>query len=298
MISVLIPVYNYHIIPLVEDLHKQLEASKVIYEIIVWDDASSEFFDLQNRVINTVPNIHYHKSQQNNGRTKTRQLLYEKSLFKWLLYLDADVIPKSSEFIQTYLNLIPKDYDAVYGGYTYGKTIPSNQTLLRWKYGTAKEEVAAKIRNKKPYKVVVSGNFMIKRTVFSTLNSKIKSAGYGFDNYFGALLKSNNIQVLHINNEVYHLGIESNEQFLEKTKNAVITLLNLYQEDKISVHDNSLLHLFIRLKTAKLCGSFGFIYKKLHKKIERNLLGKNPSIIQFQLYKILYMCFKYKNNRL
>ncbi|MGV8815498.1 MAG: glycosyltransferase family 2 protein [Gelidibacter sp.] len=296
MISVLIPVYNSSIIPLVEELHKQLEASKTIYEIIVWDDGSSEAFYLQNKIINHVPNIHYFRSEKNYGRTKTRQLLYQKSVFNWLLYLDADVIPKSQEFIQNYLNLTSKGYDAVYGGCAYGNIPPKESMLLRWKYGRAKEEVDANIRNQKPYKIVVSGNFMIKRSVFSVINSKIVDSGYGFDMYFGALLKANQIKVFHINNEVYHLGVESSTQFLSKTKEAVNTLLNLYQNGKITSHDNSLLHLFISLKKSKLCGLFSTIYKKSHKRMERNLLGKNPSIARFQLYKISYMCFKYKNH--
>ncbi|MEO5788697.1 glycosyltransferase family 2 protein, partial [Gelidibacter sp.] len=232
----------------------------------------------------------------NYGRTKTRQLLYEKSVFNWLLYLDADVLPKSQEFIQNYLNLTSKGYDAVYGGCAYGNIPPKESMLLRWKYGRAKEEVDANIRNQKPYKIVVSGNFMIKRSVFSLINSKIVDSGYGFDMYFGALLKANQIKVFHINNEVYHLGVESSTQFLSKTKEAVNTLLNLYQNGKITSHDNSLLHLFISLKKSKLCGLFSTIYKKSHKRMERNLLGKNPSIARFQLYKISYMCFKYKNH--
>lgn len=296
MISVLIPVYNSSVIPLVEEVHKQLEASKTFYEIIVWDDGSTEAFHLQNKIINHVPNIHYFRSEGNYGRTKTRQLLFEKSVFNWLLYLDADVMPKSQEFIQTYLNLTSKGYEAIYGGYAYGKIPPKNDMLLRWKYGRAKEEVDADIRNQKPYKVVVSGNFMIKRSVFSSINSKIEDSGYGLDNYFGALLKVNKIKVFHINNEVYHLGVESSVQFLKKTKQAVETLLNLYQHGKIIDHDNSLLHLFTSLKKGKLCGLFSNIYRKSHKKMEHNLLGRNPSIARFQLYKISYMCFKYKNH--
>ena len=297
MISVLIPVYNYSIIPLVEELHKQLEASKTIYEIIVWDDASTETFYLQNKIINHVPNIHHFRSDSNLGSIKTRQLLYEKSLFNWLLYVDADVIPKSPNFIQNYLDLIPKDYDAVYGGCSYGKEAPKNEMLLRWKYGRSKEEVDAKIRNQKPYKNVFSSNFMIKRSVFSLINSKIEDTGYGFDNYFGALLKANEINVFHINNEVYHLGIESSEYFLSKTKQAVDNLLKLHLEGKMKIHDNSLLHLFTTLKASKLCGLFSKIYKNSHKKMESNLMGENPSIARLQLYKISYMCFRYKNHK-
>lgn len=298
MISVLIPTYNYSVIPLVEELHKQLEASKCIYEIIVWDDGSSETFDLQNRIINHVPNIHYFRSEEHLGSTKTRQLLYKKSVFNWLLFIDADVMPKSPEFIKTYLNLIPKDYDAIFGGYTYGKVAPKDDMVLQWKYGISKEKTHGNIANSNSYKVIVSSNFMIKRSVFTAINPNIEKLGFGFDNYFGTLLKENKAKVFHIHNEVYHLGITSNERFLEKTKLAISNLLDLYQDRKINIHDNSLLNTFIRLKTMGMSGIYSLIYKKLRLKMERHLCGKNPSLRLFKFYKITYMCFKSRNGQL
>jgi hypothetical protein len=34
-----------------------------------------------------------------------------------------------------------------------------------------------------------------------------------------------------------------------------------------------------------------YIYSKSHKYLEKNLLSDNPSILFFQIYKILYMCY-------
>lgn len=295
MISVLIPTYNQSVIPLVEALHKQLKASKTTYEIIVWDDGSTDTFHLQNQTITQVGHIYYFRSEDNLGSTATRRLLYKKSLYDWLLYVDADVMPKSDQFVQTYLDLIPKDYDAIYGGSAYAQVRPPDTMLLRWAYGNAKECIDAGIRNQIPYKNINSANFLIKRSVFSTINPDLEGSGYGFDLYFGALLKAHQIKVHHINNEVYHLGIESSERFLEKTRAAIDNLLHLYQEGKMKVHDNSLLHAFTRLKALGLCSMFSFYFKRNRKAMELNLLGKNPSISLFQRYKLFYMCFKYKN---
>ena len=43
MLSILIPVYNYNVVPLVEALQKDIQELNIPYEIIVFNDASSCF---------------------------------------------------------------------------------------------------------------------------------------------------------------------------------------------------------------------------------------------------------------
>ena len=116
--------------------------------------------------------------------------------------------------------------------------------------------------------------------------------GYGFDNFFGALLKSKNAKVFHIDNEVYHLGIESSKRYLRKKEKAAETLLSLYKADKIKNHQNDLLKLYITLKKWKCNSILSLIFKQFNKRIKANLLSSNPSMTLFQLYRISYMCYK------
>lgn len=290
MISVLIPVHNYSTLTLVEELYKQLKERKTIFEIIVWDDASTEAFTLQNKVVNHLPEVHYLKSNVYYGRTQSLKSLYDRSLFDWLLFIDPDVMPKYAEYIQNYLNLIPKNYDVVYGGISYIKEAPKKSMLLRWTYGRS-QDIDATIRNQKPYKTISSGNLMIKRNVFSSINSEIKDLGNASDAYFAKLLKAHEFNVFHTNNEVYHLGIESNKHFISETKETIDTLVKLYKEDKITADDNSLLDTYLSLKKFMLNGLVGTIYKRSHQKMERNLTEKDPSMKLLQLYKISYMCY-------
>src|SRR5690606_7199413 len=136
------------------------------------------------------------------------------------------------------------------------------------------------------------------RSVFTAINPNIDKLGFGFDNYFGTLLKENKAKVFHIHNEVYHLGITSNERFLEKTKLAISNLLDLYQDGKINIHDNSLLNTFIILKYLCMYRIYSLIFKKLHLTMGRHLCAKNPSLRLRKLYKITYMCFKSRNGQL
>lgn len=297
MISVLIPVYNVTIVALVKELHEQLICSKITFEIIALDDFSKNQYRLENSEINDLSFTHLEYSSKNHGRTQTRHLLSSKAKYEWLLFLDADVMPKKSNYIQNYINLIPNNYDAVYGGFSYGTVAPEDDRVLRWKYGRSKEEINAKIRNQKPYKIVISANFMIKKSVFEFINSHISDRGYGYDNYFGAILSQYKINVFHIDNEVCHLGIEPSVVFLKKTKEAVETLLKLYQEDKIKKHENSLLGLFITFKKYRLYFLLSHFYSVFHTQMLTNLLSKNPSIPLLQLYKISYMCHKFNHNK-
>lgn len=295
MLSVLIPTYNYAVSELVEALYNQLKVAEIDFEILCLEDGSNNDFIEKNRAIENFKNTRQLISNTNLGRTKARQVLCDSANYDWLLFLDADVMPKKSSFIQQYLDATPLGFEAVYGGFTYHKTKPHKDYMLRWKYGRTNEEVKAHIRNQKPYKVIISANCLIKKRVFSLISSKIETKGYGFDNYYGALLKENSIKVLHIDNEVYHLGIEKSNIYLTKKEQAAETLLQLTKDNKIVNHDNSLLTTFTHLKKLKLNYLFSLVFKIFGPLLKRNLTSKNPSISILQIYRISYMCYKELN---
>jgi hypothetical protein len=64
-----------------------------------------------------------------------------------LLFLDADVLPKSKNFLEQYIHKTTIGYDVIYGGFAYTKTQPNTNAILRWKYGKRFEEIDAKKRN-------------------------------------------------------------------------------------------------------------------------------------------------------
>ena len=50
MLSILIPIYNYNVYPLVEELHKQCIECKIDFEIICIDDASTDYKPENNKM--------------------------------------------------------------------------------------------------------------------------------------------------------------------------------------------------------------------------------------------------------
>jgi hypothetical protein len=292
MLSILIPIYNYNISRLVKEIHKQSSKLNIEFEIICFDDNSTIFLNENELTIAALTNCTIIKSTKKLDRIQARQKLSDTTNYNWLLFLDADTIPKSENFIEIYLSKLASGYEAIYGGFAYSEESPNKESILRWKYGKKYEEVDAKKRNLKPYQIIISANFLIEKAVFDKINSKIEINSYGLDNYFASLLKQNKIKVLHINNEAYHFGIENSKIYLNKIKESINALLWAYHNKKMPVHDNKLLSLFISFKNLKLNYLSNWFYNTFSYKIEKNLLSANPNLLLLQVYKLFYICYK------
>lgn len=290
MISILIPTYNFDVSLLTASIHAQLSACDIEFEMLIFEDGSQ-------KILNTdqdLDGLRIIRNKENIGRVKARQFLAKTAVYDWLLFLDADVLPKNKDFISRYLKLAESGHEAIFGGFAYEQIKPDATYRLRWKYGKSREQVPAKKRNKTRYKIIISANYLIKKSVFNQINLRMTEKGYGYDNYLGALLKQQDTKVFHIDNEVYHLGIETSEDYLKKKEQAAETLLKLYHAKSITVHDNNLLALFSKLTTFRLTGLFSAFYRAFGKSIKRHLIGANPSIFLLQVYRISYMCYKFR----
>jgi len=293
MLSILIPTYNYNIVSLVDSLHKQLAKTKTVFEIICLDDVSDRKTIALNEEINKLPFTRYELSEQNKGIAITRQFLVEKAKYDWVILLDADTELIDNTFIPKYLDATNLGFNFVFGGFAYKNTKPKKNYLLRWVYGKRCEAISAYKRNKNPYKITIAANLLVKKEVYKSFNLDIIGKQYAMDYYFGAALKERNSKVLHIDNQVYHLGIEKSEAYLRKKEKAVETLLNLYRLKMIlpHSHSNNLLSIFINLKKLKLNYIFAAFFKITKPILQNNLFGKYPIVLLLQFYKISYMCY-------
>ena len=287
MISILIPCYNYNAYDLVSRLEKECLTLGIVFEIISIDDASFSTLNEVNQKINMLTNCKFFESKKNIGRVANRQLLSQKAQYKWLLFIDVDVKPLNDNFIKVYVNEIKKGFEVVFGGFNY-KNIERNN--LRYLFGKSREDVQSVIRNKNPYKYIISSNFLVKKVIFDKINKNININGYGMDYFFGALLKENLVSINHIDNEVTHYGLDDNSKFLAKTREALENLHNLNTNKLINKNDITI------LKYYRLFNFFGLkkIISKLinifSKSIESNLKGSNPSLFVFDLYRLSYLC--------
>ena len=294
MLSILIPTYNHNAFPLVKIIYNQAQDLEVPFEIICRDDGSKSLTNLENIKINTLQNAKFIEASENIGRSANRLALANQATYDWLLFLDADVMPKNIHFLKNYIASINMDSEAVFGGFAYHKDHKTKDNALRFKFGKQREEVDASIRNKNPYKVVISANFIIKKMVYLKLHQTEIKKTYGTDYVFGTQLKQHAIKIKHLNNEVYHHGIDTNRDFLNKTRDAMETLINLSHSSKNLKHDISLLNTFTFLKQMKLHGVFLYVFDTFKPYLIKNLEGRNPNMLLFDFYRLGVFCSKKK----
>ncbi len=289
MISILIPCYDFNALPLVKRLEKEALTLSIAYEIICIDDGSFSPLNENNQQINALTNCLFIESKKNVGRIANRKLLSDKAQYNWLLFIDVDTMPKNEKFLETYLSHINKK-DAVFGGFFYNKESFSNDNSLRFTFGKKREQVTSKKRMRNPYKYIISSNYMINKSIFDQIEVPEDINGYGLDYFFGAQLKTNNVHITHIDNEVIHHGLDDNNKFLEKTRSALDNLKYMNNNNYIKKHDISILKAYNFLKILLLENMFYAMIKTVNNKIETNLMSKKPSLVAFDLYRLAYLC--------
>jgi hypothetical protein len=293
MLSILIPTYNYNVFQLVNVLYNQAKEAKIEFEIIVLDDGSQKF-NSENSNINQFQFCKYEILKFNIGRSAIRNLLAKKAAFDNLLFLDSDTIPVDNNFISNYLLQITKEEKIIYGGILYSKSKPQKNQLLRWKYGNSREALSAEIREKNPYLRLLTLNFMINKSVFEkvSFNENVPNLRHE-DTLFSYELKNHNIRVEHIENPVYHLGLDEFEIAIKKENESLIALKFLIENQLIPLNYIGLSKLFYRLKKIHFIFIINVIYKITKPLLLKNLASKNPSLVIFDIYRLGYFSSLY-----
>mgnify|MGYP002624839681 CR=1 FL=1 len=197
------------------------------------------------------------------------------------------------QFVERYLEYCNGKDVVVCGGTLYYEKRPQRDYLLRWTYGMKNEVQSALVRNKHPNDNFQAFNFLIHRNLFMNIrfNELLKNYGYE-DTLFRFELTKRDIQVIHIDNPLYHIGIDSNLVYLEKTRQGVENLTLLMESpesQKLICHMRLLRYYQVFKKTRTVFVVFGIflIFRRL---ILHNLNGYHPNMALFNFYKLGYLC--------
>ncbi|MFP4556169.1 MAG: glycosyltransferase family 2 protein [Bacteroidales bacterium] len=290
MISVCLPVYNFDINELTEELLSQANEYNIDIEILVFDDCSLSFYKKRNSGIAINANVQYLEFDHNLGRSKIRNRLADFAKGTWLLFLDCDMVPESKQFLKNYNSVIDQAC-VICGGISYGARPFKNELFLRWKYGIFRESKNAARRQIFPYASFMSGNFMISKDAFNEIRFNEEISGYGHeDTLFGLDLKKNKIPILHINNPSIHLGLEPCFDYLAKTEQSIVNLvrlLRLVPEQRSNLRKNiSLLRFYFFMRGIGLGYPLRWFFRVFNPLLRRVLCSKRPSLLLFDLYKL------------
>jgi len=291
MLSILIPVYNYNVFPLVLELKKQADSLGIEYEILVQDDVSQEFIS-ENAQINSLENCFFSINTQNIGRGKNINVLCAKSRYNCVLIMEADALPENESYLKNYIEILSKSNSTViFGGVKYPEAIPSKEKLLRWKYGINREIKSLDHRLKHQYDFVFTWNLLLKKEILLQFPFPEFIHEYGYEDFiFIENLRFNSVPVTHIENCLIHHNSETSIAFIKKSERAVKNLHDLIHLNKIDSKKIRLSKLYVILEKLYLTAIVKAIYLKTKKQILTNLTSENPNLYLLDFYKLGYYC--------
>ncbi|HLN19591.1 MAG TPA: glycosyltransferase family A protein [Bacteroidales bacterium] len=294
-ISLLIPVRDYDLVAIVHMMKNAIDKVPELIEIIIGDDGSSpeyreKYKSLEGKGVKLII------SEKNIGRAAIRNRLALEAKGDYLLFIDADtMVPATAEtYLKKWVQVAGND-QVLSGGILYPDSPPGDpDKLLRWKYGKHKEQKKAAERNKHPHEGFSTFNVLINKSVFSKIrfNEELKNYGHE-DTLMGYQLKMAGINILHVDNGLIHDGVESNREFLVKTKLGIENLSKLY--DKVT-NKNAfsqtvpLLKVYKRLHLLRVTRLLAKIFIKYRDRMEIKLDSKDLSLRLFGFYKICMFC--------
>jgi glycosyltransferase involved in cell wall biosynthesis len=292
MLSVCIPVYNSRIDELIKALHYQKQKLKYQVEIVVIDDASAGEYRKTNRLLSIYIDK-YIELDKNVGRSRIRNLFRQHVSSQYLLFIDSDSVIDNSEYLKKYLEILEKhEGEVIVGGSSYSVQKPDKTKILRWKYGREVESQKAERRNINPFASFKTNNVLIPKEILKETPFEESLTGYGHeDTLMGYRLKKAGVGIIHIDNYVINKELDSNEEFLNKSKEAVKSLfkaLGITGGDPEFIKDVKLLMWVSGLYKTKLNMIVWVVLNVADPFIEFFLKNGLPSVFLLNLVKLYH----------
>jgi hypothetical protein len=287
MISILIPTFNYNIVPLVNELFKQASNCNMAFEILVYDDGSKSKVNNGNKTINSLAHCVFKELPKNIGRSAIRNLLAENSRYENLIFVDAGTFPKGKIFIENYTSKY--NNDVIVGGMTHLNLPPKKPYKLRWLYTKKREGYQSE--KFKQNKALQSSNFFIKKKIFQSIKFDESIKNYGCEDvvFFESLIKKN-IDISHIDNPVIHAADDDANKFIKKTEIAIENLVQLINQNKISKNHYSVSKVYETLSRLSLIPLIINFYKLFRPLLINNFNSNYPSILLYDFYRLGHYC--------
>jgi len=286
-LSILIPTYNTPCLGLVDDLVSQVRQLNLErWEIIVGNDASDDAETLAElRKIECIEGCKVISMPNNSGRSVIRNRLADAAQSEWLLFVDSGTSVVSSSFVERFLQAAKESSGVIYGGYNVIVKEKDKRSSLRAVYERSRaNQHKLENRQKEPYKSFRCVSWITEKAVFNTVRFDENLTGYGYeDTFFAAQLQRNGIAIRHIDNPIGYVIDETNEAYLDKTRQAMTTLWTFRQQLK---GHNSMLRLVLKLQKLHLLPIVSLILLPFKTIIARQLKGNRPSAFLFQIYKL------------
>lgn len=288
MLSILIPIYNQNVSKLVADLHHQATEQYVNFEIITMEDGSISFVE-ENEAACKLKFCKHIVLKNNVGRSATRNKLADAAQYEHLLFMDCDAEVCTEHYIEKYLAFCHEEC-IVIGGTAYNPNENNPDYSLRLKYGRVREARTALEREKNNF---ATFNFLISKSIFNRVRFDETIRGYGHeDMLFGHQLHQLGYELIQIENPLIHKGLDDNLTFIRKTQEGTRNLYLLHKTGRYPflVNESKLLNAFLIIDKMCLTQLMAAKYNFIRKWLEHELCKSSPSLLLYDLYKLLFLC--------
>jgi glycosyltransferase involved in cell wall biosynthesis len=190
-------------------LLQALDAQAAPAEVVLLDDGTSSR-DLTARVQMALNGMRLPARlvtlDVNEGRAKGRNRLARHARADALLFLDADMLPDSPDFLGRWI--AAGDAPIAFGGFSLQRTPVRRETALNRAMASRTETLPAAQRALAPEKYVYTSNLLVGRAVFDAIAFDEGFSGWGWEDVEWAMRAARAYPILHIDNTASHLGLD------------------------------------------------------------------------------------------
>lgn len=154
---------------------------------------------------------------ENRGRAAARNRLVGAAHGEYVLFLDADMAPDSSRFLQAWLGVIQTQRPFIaFGGLSVAQAPQSRDTALHRDLFARSDCLPARVRQRRPAQCVATANLLVRRDLALETPFDDAYVGWGFEDVDWALTASRSAPILHVDNPASHAGLDDIDALIRK----------------------------------------------------------------------------------
>lgn len=221
IMSILVPFYHDDPSALIAALSDQALTS---IELVLYDDGSADnelSFRINTEAGQSRLPVRLITATENRGRSHARNALVQAARGNYLLFLDADMLPTSPDFLRQYAKEIQDGAPAVvFGGFQVPATAEQPEQELHRALSQTSDCLSANERAKLPAKHVCTSNLLVRKDVLAANPFDTDFHGWGWEDVEWAARVAENNDIRHVDNPALHLGLESADSLVRRYRDS------------------------------------------------------------------------------
>ncbi len=259
-LSVLTPFYRYNAAPLL----KRMASAPAGVEFVLLDDGSRDaamLADIVTAAQKLSAPVRIIVREHNEGRSAARNRMISEACGRYVLFLDADMLPDRPTFLLNWLSVTRcQQPDVAFGGLSLRHAERTRDTALHYNLFAASDCRSAEERMLSPGQFTASANLLVRRAFLDRHPFDDGFTGWGFEDTDWAMNACGDTQILHIDNPATHAGLDTVATLLRKSDEAAPNFARLAQKHpetrRFAAHRaaRAMKHAPMRRPIARACG--------------------------------------------